>query len=300
MQVRTLTTRSDGSPTPQGSPESIPIPFQRLSFAFTVGCNEAALADYVSRVLVRFAALDVSAGRRAYELLDRGPSDPLSRYRLFVDGTWVLGSGLAAHVIDDLFSHINRDTVEATRESVLVHAGAVVSPNGSGVMLPAPSGSGKSTLVAGLVRAGFGYLSDEASVLDPQTGGVHPYPVHLSLKGPSRDRFPEARPAPEDRVFVGDRWHVDPDAIRPGAVAPPCEVGFVIAHRFEPGATLRVERLTPAAACMELGANLMLGRRESGRALELLARVCRGARSYRLVHGDLDIAVTAIAELTGG
>ena len=44
----------------------------------------------------------------------------------------------------------------------------------------------------------------------------------------------------------------------------------------------------------------MLGARDMGRSLDLLARVCRASRSYRLTHGDLDAAVGAIMELTGG
>jgi len=34
-------------------------------------------------------------------------------------------------------------------------------------VLPAPSGSGKTTLTAGLVAAGWGYLTDELAILDP-------------------------------------------------------------------------------------------------------------------------------------
>ena len=174
---------------------------------------------------------------------------------------------------DDLFSHVNVNTIEATVGSVLIHAGAVVTPNGLGVVLPAPSGSGKSALVAGLVRAGFGYLSDEAAVFDPVSGLLHPYPTHLSLKAASRDRFPEARPVVADIAFSDATWHVDPDAIRQGAVAPSCEVGFVIPHRYAPGAETMLEPLTSAEACVELVQNLMLGRREVTRSLELIAGI---------------------------
>lgn len=274
--------------------------FRRLSHAFTVSCNDPAVADHVARVLARSRVREANDGSTAYEVLDLGPSEPQSRFRLLIDGRWVLGSGNPAHVLNDLFSHVNLHTVETTRNLVLVHAGAVTTPDAVGIVLPAPSGSGKTTLVAGLVRAGFGYLSDEAAVLDPATGMLHPYPVHLSLKAGSRDRFPEARPDPFDVSFSGDTWHVDPESIRRGAVASACYVGFVIAHRYEPGADARLESLTPAEACIELGRNLLLGRRDAARSLALLARVCRGSRSYRLTHGDLDRAVEAIAQLVGG
>jgi len=59
-----------------------------------------------------------------------------------------------------------------------------------------------------------------------------------------------------------------------------------------------VERLTPAEATIELSRNHMLARRDASRSLELLARICRASTSYRIIRGDLDEAVAAIAELT--
>lgn len=272
--------------------------FRRLSHDFTVRCNDRAIGAYVSEVLRRSAVPESIDGATSYEVLDLGPSAGSSRFRLHVRGRWVLGSEDPAHVLNDLFSHVNLETLEAARDLVLVHAGAVVTPDGAGVLLPAPSGSGKSTLVAGLVRAGFGYLSDEAAVIDPLTGILHPYPVHLSLKAASRDRFPDARPVPAHLAYSEDTWHVDPDAIRAGSIAGACEVGFVVSHRFVSGAATVVDPLSPAEACLELTQNLMLPRRDPQRSLDVLAGVCRRSRSFRLTHGDLDEAVRAVVELT--
>lgn len=272
--------------------------FRRLTYEFVVRCDSPSMRSYISHVLARFAVPAAADGATIYEIRDLGSSSTSSRYRLRIDGRWVLGSGDPAHVLDDLFSRVNMGTMEATDGQILIHAGAVVAPGGAGVLLPAPSGSGKTTLVAGLVRAGFGYLSDEAAVLDPLTGVLHPYPVHLSLKTASRDWFPEAKPDIADLAFSGLTWHVDPDAIRAAAVAAPCEVGFVASHRYTPGAKTEIERLTPAEACVELVRNLMLGRRDATRSLDLLARISRASRSYRLTHGDLGEAVEAIVGLT--
>lgn len=84
-----------------------------------------------------------------------------------------------------------------------------------------------------------------------------------------------------------------------GSGASACEVAFVIAHRYEPGAAIRVEPLSSAEACVELVRNLMLARRDTARSLDVLARTCRASQSYRLTHGDLDDAVAAIEDLTG-
>lgn len=56
-----------------------------------------------------------------------------------------------------------------------IHTG-MVSKNGTGIILPGPSGSGKTTLVIGLLKKGFRYLSDEISLIDPETLKIYPFP----------------------------------------------------------------------------------------------------------------------------
>jgi hypothetical protein len=46
-----------------------------------------------------------------------------------------------------------------------LHAAALASDDGQGLLLVGPSGSGKSTLAIGLIRAGWRYLSDDAVLL---------------------------------------------------------------------------------------------------------------------------------------
>jgi hypothetical protein len=274
------------------------VSFRRLSFDFGVRCDAPEVAEYVLRVLGRFAVDEPVTNGVTYEVLDAGSTADESRYRLLRNGEWVLGSDDQAAVLDELFARVNVDTVKATNDLVLVHAGVVVTPAGIGVLLPASAGSGKTTLVAGLVRAGFGYLSDEAAVLDPETEMLHPFPVHLSLKAASRDRFPEASPDPGDLDLSRGIWHVDPDTIRSGAVASACRVGFVISHRYDQGAEPTIESITAADGCMTLATNLMLARRDAPRSLQLLAQISRASRRYRMVRDDLDAAVEAIVALT--
>lgn len=61
-----------------------------------------------------------------------------------------------------------------------IHAGVVTSARGI-LALPGYSGLGKTTAVAALVRAGFGYVSDEALAIDRQTGAVEAFPRPLAL-----------------------------------------------------------------------------------------------------------------------
>ena len=85
--------------------------FKRLSHVFVIRSNDPAMVAYISRVLDRFAVRGSIDEAVSYEIRDLGPSAPYSRYRLLIDGDWVNGSGNPSHVLDDLFSHVNIDTV---------------------------------------------------------------------------------------------------------------------------------------------------------------------------------------------
>ena len=53
-----------------------------------------------------------------------------------------------------------------------LHAAGVMSKTGLGLLIIGPSGSGKSTLALGLIRRGWGYLSDDSVLLCSQVDGV--------------------------------------------------------------------------------------------------------------------------------
>ena len=53
-----------------------------------------------------------------------------------------------------------------------LHAAGVVPAHGQGVLIIGPSGSGKSTLTLGLLRQGWGYVSDDTVLLRLQPEGV--------------------------------------------------------------------------------------------------------------------------------
>lgn len=74
----------------------------------------------------------------------------------------------------------------AVTESPLlcVHAGVVAAGHGS-LLIPGTSGLGKTTLVAALVRAGFGYLSDEVLAVDRARGVLSAFPRPLALAAES-------------------------------------------------------------------------------------------------------------------
>jgi hypothetical protein len=130
---------------------------------------------------------DLETATCAYDVRDDG-----EEVTVLCDGAPIV-AGSAAFGLDYLVWHINQRVAQASVSRLLVHAGAVGCRNGA-VIIPAPSGGGKSTLVAALVRAGFGYLTDECVAIDAASGRVDGFTKAIGLKPGSWDTFSEVPP----------------------------------------------------------------------------------------------------------
>jgi hypothetical protein len=270
--------------------------YRCLDYAFVVECAEPALRARLGRLLAPWA-VDTAADAPVYALVATDTSAG-PWYHLGRGGDELAVGPDAGDVVDQLLFAVSAAAFASTCDQLLVHAGAVVAPDGTAVLLPGPSGAGKTTLVAGLVRAGFGYLSDEAGAIDPVTLRVHAFARPLGLKGEARSAFGVAAgPGADDAAQDGVRY-LAPDDLRPGATSGPVPVGHVVAPCYERDVPTTVTRMTPAETVLELGAAAM-NLLDLDDGLAVLAAVARRAPGARLVSGDLDAAVAAVRELTG-
>lgn len=280
--------------------------YRILSLSFSVRWNREPLADRIEYAFGAFgipspedARKDFASpnGSATFSLVDLGPRHT-RRYRL------LLGDGelISGHSSDDIVNHLLWQILKRMRETeefLLIHAGSLVTSRGEGVLLPADSGSGKTTLVAGLLHAGFKFLSDEVGVIDWKTGLLHPYPRALNFKEGSLGLFPALPPPSEPSPLALGQRYLRADDIWPDVMANACRLRFVIAPRYVNGAATMVTPLSPAATVKELWANVMNLPPDGSRALPLLAKVVRQVRGYRLISGDLEEAVQAVARVTG-
>ena len=86
-----------------------------------------------------------------------------------------------------------------------------------GVLLPGPPDSGKTTLTAGLVRAGFRYLTDEAAFVDPTTRILRPFPRPLWMELGTVEIIPGVRDKlPAFSQGARLNYHVAPNDLRLG------------------------------------------------------------------------------------
>lgn len=236
-------------------------------------------------------------GGPTYFVTYRGGKAPFVLYR---DGRRIQSAPTYPDLLDLVFAAVHQDAIERTTRYLAVHASAA-SWRGRGFVFPAPMDSGKTTLVAGLVRAGFRYLSDEAALFDLSTTRLHPFPKVLWMEAPSVRAFPDlqSKLAPEFRDLSRMRSYVRPGDLRPRATGGPCRLGFVIAPAYRKGEVTRLEPISRSEALVILVQNSFNLRRIGGRGLEVLGEAVGQARCYRLLMGDVDSAVAEVQELAG-
>ena len=181
--------------------------FRVLSYYFILRWNDERVGQHARRLLRRFAVAPdlreefnapVFGSNRTYSLVRREGDGEEPAFALFYGDDSLVASHAASIVLDHLFWHVNTHAFRTTGDFFLIHAGAVTSPAHVAILLSGPPGSGKSTLVTALVRAGFGYLTDEAAAIDPISRLVHPFPRPIALKRPPGDFFPGLQPLSED------------------------------------------------------------------------------------------------------
>ncbi len=247
-----------------------------LSYRFAVRCDDERLGRHVDALLAGLLAPERAAP------VDHWYTLTVATGRCTVDVTRD-GEPLAldqcpGDALEWLVWDVNRSAAEASGHHLLFHAGAL-DADGIGVLLPGASGSGKSTLVAGLARAGLGYLTDELAALDLTQGELLPYAKPITVKAgsfavladmdPLRDGVPGPGP--------GEEWQVPVGADTGRRLGRPCAPGLVIVPRYVAGAATRVTPLSDTEAFFYLAlhaVNLLPHGAAGGVAVGRLAAQC--------------------------
>ena len=178
---------------------------------------------------------------------------------------------------------------------VTLHA-AVLERGGRAVILPAPPGSGKSTLCAALMFRGWRLLSDELTLLEPESGLVMPCPRPVSLKNISidviRERAPDCTIGPiahDTQKGTVAHLKVSHDSLlRAGERALP---GWIVFPRYERGAPLDVRVRAKSAALLDLARNSFNQHVHGRTGFQALARLVDTCDSFDLRYSQLDQAM---------
>ncbi len=226
------------------------------------------------------------------------PSLP-ARYVLVAGGQAPYAAERFGDALDVLDWAATTEALTTTSSHAVFHS-AALSRNGRGVLLPGASGSGKTTLAAALVRAGFGYLSDEAALVDPSSGRVYAYPKALSIKRPALLAALLALPADLMTTAPADRertWHVDARLLSSRCRRDSTLVDVIAFPRHDPARPTALRPLGRAAAALRLlrcGVNSLAC---PPHGVPLAAMLAAGAACYELTVNDLPAAVRLLTAL---
>lgn len=263
--------------------------FRALGHDFVVTVPDATVGRYVEEVLAALAAPGSPSTR--YDLRQRNAGDHW-QYVLTFEGTEFATAVSPSVALSNLLWHINQETVRrSSARFVLLHA-AAAERDGAAVVLPAAMESGKTTLVAGLVKAGLRYLSDEIAAFDPDGQLVLPYPKPLSVDPGSWPVLADLRPQVSNGLtgFLERQWQIPPTAISPIAVGEPAVPRVLVLPRYEAGAPTVLTPLGRAEALVQVLHCAFTFPERGERDVRALAALVRQCACYRLVMSDLDTA----------
>ncbi len=268
--------------------------YRALEHAFDVATNDSTVRDYLQYVLIDLAHSGVAEPAR-YELLDLGAGAAGTQYLVQFNGQPVAATSWLDRAFAVLLWHVNAEVVRrSTLRYPLVHAAAAVS-HGVAVLLPAPAESGKTTTVAGLVRAGFGYLTDEVVAIDPDTLLAQPYPRALCVDRGSWEVLADLRPPHGDRMT--GQWQLPPRSIRADAVSEAVPVRLIVVPTYIRDAMTELVGVSKGEMLVRLADSTFQFQSAPQRNLDVLAQVLEQADCYRLTLSDLADGIRLIADL---
>jgi hypothetical protein len=275
--------------------EHTSVTFAAHGYRFAVRSNSAPVGRFVTELYAACATTQ-EPPVTWYSLIE-SPGSPWP-YALYIDERRAVQSSRAAAVLNHLTWHVNRGVIDRSAEVVLLHA-AAATIDGRAVVLPAPMESGKTTLVAGLVEAGFGYLTDEAVGIDPVTLDALPYAKPLSIDPGSWDVLAGLEPQVDDAVrpYLDEQWQLAPSAIRHDAPAGPTPVAAIVLPRYERGAPTQLRGLRRSEALVDCLRQTFHLHEHGRRDVEVLGRLLAGVPCYALVSGDLAGACDEVTRL---
>lgn len=299
-------------------------PYRALDHRFAVevsgGGGGAYLAEGLGAALVDLDASPNPAGERRpvqrYRLACAGQAGG-GRVRVDYDGRLIGEAASPAGAAAILVADVNRRAVASRPDQLVVHAAAVSYPGGV-VLLPGEPGAGKSTLAAGLVSAGFSYLTDEAAAIDLDRLSVDAYPKPVSLDAASiwalGDRLPPGAAASasfsvnqtapsagrEATTASGTdfEYFVPASALGSGVVDGPQPLAVIVFARYRPGSATMLSSMGRAEALVELGNNSFNFVDHGGAWLPGLRRLVLACSCWRLSLGDLDAACGLVTGLS--
>lgn len=262
---------------------------------FGVRCSSAEFRREFSRILQPFGVREGAApGHQHYEVEgQRGFVLSKGRRQLF-----------RCRDLDDALEYLEAEIygqlIRLLDGPALFHAAAAVAAD-TLILLPAAPRSGKTTLVAGLIKRGALYVTDEMLIVCPDSLRVENFPKPLNLKYGSLPVFPTLGPefeparrgplrAPQRRIH---HMVVQPPYRQRGPIEP--RRSALLFPAYCEGAEARLQPVERVEAIRRLAAaSYNHYRFDPAQFLSVTERLTRGALCAELRYGSLDEALELI------
>ena len=266
-----------------------------LDLDFAVRCTDPVLGRYLAHVLSPFEA----EGEPQEWWSVVVPSQRGELAEIWVDDELGGRRRPGYLTIQYVLWRVNHETIRRSgRHYLLLHASGAVR-GGRAIAFPASMESGKTTLVAGLLRCGLEYLTDEAVAIDPDTLIAHPFPKALSIDPGSWAVLADLRPTLDEEAqrFVRAQWHVPVEDIRPGITADPAPIEHFVFPRYDPMGRTELTPMRRSEAFLAAAENAFNLRMHGRHGFHALAEAVRRAECHRLTVNDLDHACELVVDL---
>lgn len=182
----------------------------------------------------------------------------------------------------------------AASERIALHAAALVCQDRAMLLCGQP-GAGKSTLCVALTQAGFGFASDDVTLVDAQ-GQAQGLCFHPTLKAGSWHLLPRLRDA---IVAAPEHRRLDGAILRYLPMPQPrtgrhC-VGWIVLLDRRPDAPAELSPVDPVTALRTLFEGAYAGRRRSNASdVRMMSDLVASAKCLRLTYSDLQEAVALL------
>ena len=179
----------------------------------------------------------------------------------------------------------------------ILHAAAFERNDGIVAILPAPPESGKSTLCAALASRGWRLLTDELTLIEPETNQVLPLPRPISLKNESikviREFAPESVFGPASLNTVkGTIVHVRPPKQSVTRMLDPSQPAWVVFPQFRAGSSIKGQPIPKPQALLRVAENAVNYWILGTDGFCVLSRLIETVDCHEFEYGNLDEAVS--------
>ncbi len=181
-----------------------------------------------------------------------------------------------------------------------LHSAGLVT-NDRALLIVGPSGSGKSTQALGMLLEGWRCLSDEIILLEPDGGRAWPFPRCFHTTAATMRLFPELH-RPDNRGVFSDssgKSRFDPAVIRKDWVAQPVRPSWLVFPENDLAGCVGLIPLGETEALSRLIEQVINLTSFGEKGIEILVRLVRSCKCFRLNTGDVRHARALLSELAG-